>query len=84
MQGVGGGGYGGGGIGGAPYKKMGVKKMFLYSARCYGGVGSGGPKGPPGGQRPPALTQELEVGAHRAPYLLVFNTETFRAYDPLF
>ena len=36
-----------------------------------GGVGSGGPKGPFRWPKATSPLQELEVGAHRAPYLLV-------------
>ena len=81
MQGVGGGGSGGGVIVEAPYKKMGVKKKKKYSMQeVMTEVGSGGPEGPsrrPKATRPP---QELEVGARRAPYLLVNNTLTGPGY----
>ena len=56
-----------GGIGGPPIKKMGVNFFFFFFFYRY----PEGPKGPPGGQRPPAIHQELEGGAHRVPYLLV-------------
>ena len=51
---------------------MGVQLLlFFYTLQEIMGVGSGGPEGPsrwPKATRPP---QELEVGACRAPYLLV-------------
>ena len=84
MQGVGG-APAEGGIGGAPYKKMFF--CFFYSVQGVGGALAGGYRGlapykkkwgkkkilyarsyEGGGISPP---QELEVGARRAPYLLV-------------
>ena len=37
-------------------------------------MGSGGPEGPNRWQKATSPPQELEVGAHRAPYLLVDHT----------
>ena len=69
MQGVGGvaAGYRGG-----PYKKWGSNFIiFFYSVQeVMRGVGSGGPSRWPKATSP---QQELEVGARRAPYLLVVN-----------
>ena len=62
MQGVGGAATGGGYKGGGPYTKMGVH-FFLQLSR--------GPKGPSRWPKATSPLQELEVGAHRAPYLLV-------------
>ena len=75
MQGVGGGGGGGGGgIVGAPYKKWGLqkKKKKKTMQEVMRGVGSGGPKGPSRRLKATSPPQEIEVGAHRVPYLLVY------------
>ena len=64
-------GGGGGGYRGGPYKRMGVH-FFLQLSR--------GPKGP--SKWPKATSpaqQELEVGARRAPYLLVLYTRRYGA-----
>ena len=80
-----------GGYRGAPYKKNGGKKnVFFYSVQGVGGVAAGGggyrgqppiqlsrgPKGPSRWPKVTSPTQELEVGARRAPYLLVCYINT--------
>ena len=66
-------GGGRGGIGGgAPYKKMGLQFFFYSVQEVMKGVGSGGPKWPSRWPKATSLPQELEIGARRAPYLLVF------------
>ena len=49
---------------------MGGKKKN-YARSYEGGWDQEGPKGPPGGTKATSPPQELEVGARRAPYLLV-------------
>ena len=60
------GGSGRGGIGGGPITKWGSNFFFLQLFR--------GPEGPSRWLKATSPPQELEVGAHRAPYLLVCNT----------
>ena len=62
------GGDGRGGIGGGPNKKMGVIFFFFFFLQL-----SRGPKGPSRWPKATSPPQELEVGARRAPYLLVGN-----------
>ena len=81
---------GGGGVGGPPIKNGG-NFFYFYSVQGVGGAAAGG-VGIGGGplymgvhfflqlSRWPKATsplQELEVGTHRVPYLLVYNTRLF-------
>ena len=65
VQGLGGRWWGGGVQWGAPYKKKGVQFIFLQLSR--------GPEGPSRWSKATSPPQELEVGAHRAPYHLVIQ-----------